>query len=614
MATLEINTENYKYIDVEKLNLPAEYTFPYEPEVFTEKEQEVLLRYFTNTDKPVFAIFGLEDEIVGALLSKYSRTDKSIRRVFLDQFYSDEKIATANIEEYLLEQGADLKEAKEESIKFYKRNFQDPKAEYGDDSIVQMGSCHVCFEYVSQIAAKAIEDNRIGVAYIEKSTRYVNFRDKEREHYLFMEVPEIMESEFKEEFLTWNNALFDAYSKHYSQARRVVMKNFPIEQQTFLDRNTGENLLYGDLSEEQKKKAESAWKTAIKAKTLDTIRVFLPTTTVTNLGAHLSGQAAEHTINKMLASDHAEVRLLGLLAYNELSKVINSFLSNVDYTHGEKTREYLSQVKKSDIRLSPRIREAFKTFENERPSKKDMEMVFFDEEADLKIASAVVYERGILPGRSLKEISNKLRDIKDQELVSNPNRYYSHQLAEIIKSSLPRRENRRHKLPRVFELAGAVFEAYADWGIFRDLQRNRMNTILRQALSAEDVFVPKEFFWPGMEEIKADYLRLAGLTRDFHRRLRASGDKKLVNSSEYLTIFGNKLRFVIAANLRQWGFIGELRTIEGGHPTYRILVQKIMKDLLRVYPYMKTLIPNINWIKDVGLGRLRAEFKTEIDN
>jgi hypothetical protein len=58
----------------------------YIPEVFTEAEAEILVRYFTNLDGPVFALVNLPEVVKGALFARYSRTPKSLRRLFLDEF------------------------------------------------------------------------------------------------------------------------------------------------------------------------------------------------------------------------------------------------------------------------------------------------------------------------------------------------------------------------------------------------------------------------------------------------------------------------------------------------------------------------------------------------
>jgi hypothetical protein len=61
----------------------------YIPEVFTDSESEILVRYFTNLDGPVFALVNLPEVVKGALFARYSRSSKSLRRLFLDEFVND---------------------------------------------------------------------------------------------------------------------------------------------------------------------------------------------------------------------------------------------------------------------------------------------------------------------------------------------------------------------------------------------------------------------------------------------------------------------------------------------------------------------------------------------
>ena len=59
----------------------------YAPEEFTAEESEVLRRYFTNLDGPVFALVNLPEVVKGALFARYSRTHKSLRRHLGHQRY-----------------------------------------------------------------------------------------------------------------------------------------------------------------------------------------------------------------------------------------------------------------------------------------------------------------------------------------------------------------------------------------------------------------------------------------------------------------------------------------------------------------------------------------------
>ena len=102
---------------------------------YSESEKALLRAHFSNADKQVFAIITPRQVDRGALMSRYSRTDKTMRRVFLDEFANNPN------------RGED----------FYRRVLQD----YGDDSVAELGEAQVGVEGISNIAAKLIEDRRL---------------------------------------------------------------------------------------------------------------------------------------------------------------------------------------------------------------------------------------------------------------------------------------------------------------------------------------------------------------------------------------------------------------------------------------------------------------------
>ena len=105
-------------------------------EPFTEEERRRLAPYFTNLDGHVFALTNLPETVKGALFARYSRSAKSLRRLFLDEF--QDKVAD----------GSEISNAtvgQERADKLYAKVFN----EYGDDSVAQLGGAHIACEYVS---------------------------------------------------------------------------------------------------------------------------------------------------------------------------------------------------------------------------------------------------------------------------------------------------------------------------------------------------------------------------------------------------------------------------------------------------------------------------------
>src|SRR5438552_3845596 len=91
-------------------------------ETFTDAETALLTPYFTNTDRPVFALKNLPETVKGALFARYSRSAKSLRRLFLDEF-ADQYAATTD--------GPLAISRSERADRLYARVL----GEYGDDSV-----------------------------------------------------------------------------------------------------------------------------------------------------------------------------------------------------------------------------------------------------------------------------------------------------------------------------------------------------------------------------------------------------------------------------------------------------------------------------------------------
>src|SRR5438874_12918766 len=98
-------------------------------ESFTADERAALAPYVTNIDGPVFALTNLPEVVKGALFARYSRSAKSLRRLFLDEFA--EAAAGAG-------DAVGVRRAEE----LYRRVFR----EYGDDSVAQLGGVHLASE------------------------------------------------------------------------------------------------------------------------------------------------------------------------------------------------------------------------------------------------------------------------------------------------------------------------------------------------------------------------------------------------------------------------------------------------------------------------------------
>src|SRR5262245_24028653 len=152
-------------------------------EAFTQEERSRLSPYFTNLDEPVFALVNLPEVVKGALFARYSRSAKSLRRLFLDEFLSSGTLWTPLPSSLETRRADDL----------YARVL----SEYGDDSIAQLGGVHLACEGVSNIATKVLEWGRL-MAYLEQSTRYIPYDDRPDGRYRY-HVPVELDGSLRQE-------------------------------------------------------------------------------------------------------------------------------------------------------------------------------------------------------------------------------------------------------------------------------------------------------------------------------------------------------------------------------------------------------------------------------
>src|SRR6516164_11525480 len=229
--------------------------FPYAVETFSAEEQDVLRRYVTNLDKPVFALVNLPEVVKGALFARYSRSSKSLRRLFLDEFAGDLGGAAA------AQSSVGIARAE----KLYAKVFN----EYGDDSVAQLGGAHVACEYVSNVLTKVLEWGRL-MSYLEQSTRYVPYTDKPNGRWRY-HVPEEIQGALRERYVRTMDRTFETYASLIERMQGHFAARYP----------------------RSPRDSEAVHRSAVRAKALDTLRGMLPAATQSNVGIYGTGQAYE---------------------------------------------------------------------------------------------------------------------------------------------------------------------------------------------------------------------------------------------------------------------------------------------------------------------------------
>jgi len=529
-------------------------------EEFTKGEQGMLSRFCTNLDKPVFVLINLPEVVKGALFSRYSRSDKSLRRVLLDEFINKPEMGFKEIVGASVKSGVEQSVAIRKAEEFYDRVL----VGFGDDSVAELGGAHIACENVSNIASKVLEDSRIGLSPLEKSTRYVYFNRKEDGKYRYYREPGIMAGPHAELYEQTCNLLFDTYSKLLEPVRKYVVDKNP-----------------------QKDASDRAFKSTVRAKTCDLLRGLLPASALTNVGIFGNGRAFEYLLTKMYASPLREITDLAGAMQTELSAVIPSFVKRASPSdkHGSRTNAYFTETSKAMECVSSEL------LSGRQPGKaEDVALVDYDADAETKIIAAMLYPSSDLPLSQLRTLVAKMN---------------TKERGRIVSEYMKRRENRRHKPGRALENTYYTFDILGNYGLYRDLHRHRMLTQERQLLGTHHGYdVPQE-------------LAEAGHGDEFEKCMQSADSaykelaKEMPKQAQYVVPLAYKLRWYNTLNLREVFHFAELRSVVQGHTDYRRIAQKMYLKVKEVHPALAEQMKYMDMSGGQKLERLDAEKETD---
>jgi thymidylate synthase ThyX len=526
-------------------------------EEFTEEERKMLQPFFSNLDKPVFVLINLPEVVKGALFSRYSRSPKSLRRLLLEEFIKNPDMLFQEISK-MEERHLDKFIATQKAEEFYEKLL----IGFGDDSVAELAGVHLACEDVSQLlAAKALEDNRIGISPLEKSTRYVFFDEKVKGKYKYYRDPDIMSSGFDSLYEETMDFLFDTYSELIPILSDFIQKKFPKPD---------------DVS-------DRAYQATVRAKVCDVLRQLLPASALTNVGLFGNGRAFEYLLNKMYASPLVEVRDLAASIQEELDKVIPSFVKRAKTEKGREMQEYIKTREEAMWVLA-------KKFIVDKPRQEWVELVDYDKDAEEKVISAILYPYCNL---SLKELRARVKRMSFEEKK------------RIIDEYASRRKIRHHKVGRAFEHSFYTFDILAPLGAWKDLQRHRMLTQQRQLITTDYGYdVPKEVKEVGLE---SKYNKAMEEAKKAFNRIR----QKMPFQAQYLVPLGFRVRWYFKLNLREVCHLTELRSTSQGHEYYRKIAQEMALKVRQVHPLLAEYATKFVDMKDYELERLEAEKKLD---
>ena len=527
---------------------------PYVVEEFTDAERAVLRRYVTNLDGPVFALVNLPEVVKGALFARYSRSSKSLRRLFLDEFVGDLDLSG--------DAGIDATVGLDRADELYQRIF----FEYGDDSVAQLGGVHLACEQASNVLTKVLERGRL-MSYLEQSTRYLGY-DKRLENglYRYYRDHDILESRWGARYVGEMDRMFDTYATLLPALTEHLARRYP---------KTPED-------------TDFVYRQAIRAKALDAARGLLPASALSNLGVYASGQAYEALLLRMRAHPLDEVRRYAELMVEELRKVIPSFLRRLDVPErGGAWVEYLERTRDEARGVVADLLGPASAPEPEE----SVRLVAFDPEGETRVLEAIAFETTRLG---------------DEEISRRVARLDAREREQMMRAYVGERGNRRHRPGRAFERTDYRFELVTDYGAFRDLQRHRLLSVEWQALDTSLGYdVPEVVHEAGLAVPYEDSLQrsaelFADLSTDFP------------GAAQYAVALAFRIRYTMQMNAREAMHLIELRSGPQGHPSYRRVAHEMARQIADVAGH-RAIAASMSFVdfSDTDLERLEAERRAE---
>jgi thymidylate synthase ThyX len=525
----------------------------YASEEFTPAEADVLRRYVTNLDLPVFALVNLPEVVKGALFARYSRSPKSLRRLLLDEFVTDlDTAGDATIDARL---GVDRAEA------LYERVF----VEYGDDSVAQLGGVHLACEQASNVLTKILEWGRLA-SYLEQSTRYIAYDARLGGRYRYFRPPDVLASTLGTRYVGDLDRVFDAYA----HVVPVLVEHF-------------KETIPKDPSD-----SDFVYRQAIRAKAFDAARGLLPAASLSNVGIYASGQAYEALLLRMRAHPLPEARDYAAMMLAELRKVVPSFLRRVDVPErGGAWSTYLAEVRDHTEALAT---QAFASSDiDDAPS---VSLTDFDPDGEVHVVAALLYPH---VAHSEQQVVERVRAMSVEERLA------------IINASVGERRNRRHRPGRGFERTGYRFDVLSDYGAFRDLQRHRLLTIDWQRLGVQHGYVrPDVMGATGLADVfDATMDRSASLSQAIAQDFGP-------DHASYAVSMAYRIRYVMQMNAREAMHLIELRSAPAGHPAYRRVAQEMHRQIAEVAGH-RAIAAAMSFVdhSDAPLERLDGERRAE---
>ncbi|MBW3625171.1 MAG: FAD-dependent thymidylate synthase [Armatimonadetes bacterium] len=522
----------------------------------TPEEARRVAPYVTNTDQPVFALRNLPPEVCAYLFARYSRSREGVRQMLLAMLDDSDAFFSQGAE--VVEQNdAQLEQALTKARAFAEKWI----AGYGHKSPAEVAPIHLCFEGVSILFTKVIEDFRL-TSPQEKSTRYVIFSRETLYRPTFRRPDGSIDQSLTNDVSHYLDGMMDAYHRAVEAVKARCKEVFAREEG----------------------QSERGYETLMTTKACDLCRYLLPVATETNAGVFANAREWEYVISRLLSHELPEAREMGQRVLDEATKVAPTLIKYARFTpyYAEtpaRMRE-LAQEQGPEVGDRGPVRASGETYDSGRaenttdprsPIPVGCVLHSYEEDAEAHLAAAMLYPY------ARQSYDALYHQLSGPEAAGERERIIDAYLSGCGPWYTPL---------RAVENAVYRIEFTCDYGAYRDLQRHRIGTSLDPVLTPHlGAAIPEEIvewgFAPVFEEA---FERSAALWS----RIMERTDDAL--QAQYVLPMMANYRFFRVWNLRQVMNVIKLRSARQGHTSYRQAAQALYREVERVHPLLARYI------------------------
>jgi len=480
--------------------------------------------------RDIFAVLGVEPEIGGYGMAKFSRSHKPYQETVVNL-------------------------TQKQASKFYKTFY----LKYRHKSVADLAHGIFIFQNISNYPAREILWDDSLLDGQESSTRYLNFVDKG------VHIPqEIIGTEFEKCF--------------QEQANKMVKENAEFQK---LLRKSVEKSVEQDIK--HKSESEKHIKTIINNKIFDIARQVLPVGHYTNMGLIMSGRTAERLMGKLMAHSSQEVRDIA----KDFKEAVTKRPAFIPFQ--QNTKKSFSALPTIGEFIKPNQYQK-KVFENlENWAQKNVLIKKIDYFPNKKVHLTRHHN---LELETLTSFLYKITPYSYGQLLNFVEKLSLQKRKEIFKIIYELRGENDELLREMSSGYRLIFDITSDFGSHKDLHRHRRCIEIAKPFNALYGYVtPNQIKEAGLEE---KYKASMDETGKIVKKIEKNENKSIGQTGALLLGYGWRRKYLMKMDAQELQYIVELRTRPEGHFYYREITWLMYQTFKKYFPNQAQYIKAFN--------------------